>query len=760
LSATSANWSDSANWQGGIVPGTGDDIVFPGGALQLTNFNDFSAAGPFNSITFTGNAGGYKLQGNPIFLHAGVTNNSNNPSINFVGLGLTLNASQTFSSGTAGGSLEIIGNVNVAGFTLTLDGTNRVEGTSLVETVFGTIAGSGAVVKNGTGDWILRGANSYTGITTVHAGILGVASASALGSPAAGTIVNAGGTLGLGLGAPNLNFTVTEPLTLNGNGGTFPGAIGAGFIAADITVASTVTLGSASSVAAVSSSPGRLFITGIVNSNGFNLTAVGPLNLNITGSIAGGGAVVTSAALLSGTGTINGPLIVSQGGLLPGIGTQPGVLTTGAVTFNPGSSFEALVNGTAAGSGFSQLQVNGTVSLGGSTFSPTVNFNAVAGNSFVVINSSGSITGTFAGLPNGAVVNLDGQPFQILYVSPGRSGHLEASSQVILTRIESATTAGAFGSIPPGVNVFATAADAGGGPDVKVYSATTGTALFNFFAYDPNFTGGVRVAVGDVNGDGVPDIITAAGPGGGPNVIVWDGRNGSQLYNFFAYDIHFTGGVYVAAGDILGDGHADIICGADAGGGPNVTVFSGKDGHILRSFFAYDPRFTGGVRVAAGDVNGDGFADIICGAGPGGGPNVTVFSGNDGSILRSFFAYDPGFSAGIYVAAGDVNGDGKADVITGAGAGGGPNVSVIDVSAMSIQVLSSFFPYDPGFTGGVRVGAASRGSDTHPDVISVAGPGGGPDVRSFNGLTGQLIDQFFAYNPLFTGGLYLAGSGR
>src|SRR4029077_4809 len=134
--------------------------------------------------------------------------------------------------------------------------------------------------------------------------------------------------------------------------------------------------------------------------------------------------------------------------------------------------------------------------------------------------------------------------------------------------------------------------------------------------------------------------------------------------------MNFTGGVYVAAGDVNGDGFADIICGADAGGGPNVTVFSGKDGSRLLSFFPYDMGFTGGVRVAAGDVNGDGTADIVTGAGPGGGPNVTVsrFAGGHPEVIQSYFAFDPRLSAGVFVGAGDVNGDGRADPIAGTGA--------------------------------------------------------------------------------------------
>jgi hypothetical protein len=300
-------------------------------------------------------------------------------------------------------------------------------------------------------------------------------------------------------------------------------------------------------------------------------------------------------------------------------------------------------------------------------------------------------------------------------------------------------------------------ADAGGGPEVKVYDPTTAALKLDFFAYDPNFHGGVRVAVGDINGDGVPDIITGPGPGGGPEIKVFDGQTGHVLRDFFAFSPNFTGGVYVAAGDVNGDGLAEIIVGADAGGGPQVTVFSGKDGSVLRSFFPYDPNFHGGVRVAAGDVNGDGQADIITGAGPGGGPQVTVLSGADGSVLQSFFAYDPNFAGGVYVAAGDVNGDGHADVIVGAGAGGGPQVRVF--SGANHSVLQSFFAFDPRFAGGVRVGFVSDASgDGRGDLITGPGPGGGPQVTVFNGNDLSVLDSFFGFDPHFAGGVYVGGA--
>ena len=122
-----------------------------------------------------------------------------------------------------------------------------------------------------------------------------------------------------------------------------------------------------------------------------------------------------------------------------------------------------------------------------------------------------------------------------------------------------------------------------------------------------------------------------------------------MIREFFAYAVGFTGGVFVAARDVNGDGRADIITGAGPGGGPHVRVFDGVTGRPIREFFAYAVGFTGGVFVAARDVNGDGRADIITGAGPGGGPHVRVFDGATGAVIREFFAYALGFTGGVLV---------------------------------------------------------------------------------------------------------------
>jgi hypothetical protein len=172
--------------------------------------------------------------------------------------------------------------------------------------------------------------------------------------------------------------------------------------------------------------------------------------------------------------------------------------------------------------------------------------------------------------------------------------------------------------------------------------------LTSFFAYTPSFHGGVNVAAADVERAGKVDIITGAGPGGGPHVRTFSSAGVPLDGGFFAYDPNFTGGVSVGAA--LGR----IVTGAGAGGGPHVKVFEGvgtnPDGSTFvgvptgGGFFAYDPRFTGGVWVAIGP------SGIVTGPGSGGGPDVRTF-GFDGQPIGEFLAYEAAFTAGVKVAA-------------------------------------------------------------------------------------------------------------
>lgn len=274
------------------------------------------------------------------------------------------------------------------------------------------------------------------------------------------------------------------------------------------------------------------------------------------------------------------------------------------------------------------------------------------------------------------------------------------------------------------------AGDSGGPPVVRLLDPASGAVQSQFLAYDAAFTGGVRVAVGDVNADGTPDLITGTGTGGGPAIKVYSGTNGSVLASFYAFDPAFTGGVTVAAGDVDGDGRAEVIVGAGVGGGPQVVVFDGTSGAQKASGFAYDPSFRGGVFVGAGDTDADGKAEIVAGTGIGGGPDVRTFRVTGGGLqqLTGFFAYAPDFTGGVPVAVGDTDGDGRADIVTGTGPGGGPQVAVFTADG---RQLTSFFAYDGAFRGGVNVGAAELTGDAVAEVLTGAGPGGGAQVNIY-----------------------------
>ena len=302
----------------------------------------------------------------------------------------------------------------------------------------------------------------------------------------------------------------------------------------------------------------------------------------------------------------------------------------------------------------------------------------------------------------------------------------------------------------------------GSGSRVEIRDAEDGALVRGFFAFAPGFKGGVRVASGDVNGDGFNDVVVGTGDGGGARVRVFDGHNVGangrpvKLHDFYAYGNGYRGGVYVAAGDVDGDGKADIIVAPGAGSSGLVKVFSGADGSLHSSFLAFG-RGAGGVRVAAGDINGDGHADII--AGSGAGASVRVFDGlKTGEILSSFRAFPRSFAGGITVAGGDVNGDGRDDVIVGAGRG-----------SSVARIFLGGQPGDPvefaafgDSTRGINVGAVDLNSDGIADIIAAQARNAAPKLRIYNGnsvLNGTprapVNVTAFAFDPDFAGGVYV-----
>ncbi|MFO0937549.1 MAG: SdrD B-like domain-containing protein [Gemmataceae bacterium] len=294
----------------------------------------------------------------------------------------------------------------------------------------------------------------------------------------------------------------------------------------------------------------------------------------------------------------------------------------------------------------------------------------------------------------------------------------------------------------------------GQAPLVRVFNYTGGFQENQFEAYESSYTGGVRVAVADVNGDGIPDIITGTEKGGGPRIRVFNGANGTVLYDFFAYESSYRGGLFIAAGDINGDGKADLIVSADTGGGPRVRAFSGTDVTVLQDFFAFDSNLRTGVRVATGDVNGDGKADIIATTGAGTVTTVSTFNGTNAALINTFQPFGS-FSGGAYIAAGNTSGGAKSNIIVTPDVGGGPLVATFNGETGAN--LTAAFAYDSSSRSGVRVAAADVNGDGIADVIVAPGVGTPSQIKILNGanLT-QTIDQFYAFDTTFLGGAYVA----
>jgi hypothetical protein len=322
------------------------------------------------------------------------------------------------------------------------------------------------------------------------------------------------------------------------------------------------------------------------------------------------------------------------------------------------------------------------------------------------------------------------------------------------------------------VGIIVVAPDAGSPPLVRVIGAETGAEQLSFMAFDANFHGGVRVAVGDVSCDGIPDIIVGAGPGSAPLVRVFNGATGlplaGALGGFFAYDPGSQSGVWVAAGDINQDGFSDIITGPDNGGGPAIVkVFSGEAGQLHAQFTAYGGNFQGGVRVAVGDINGDSVPDIVTAPGAGRAPEVRVFDGSalSDTPLTSFLAYDNSYRHGLYLAVGDMNGDGRADIVVSGGSGGERLVRVFDGTNLADPPLLSFKPYSSNGGDSLRVAAVDIDEDGDFDLVTAPGPGGKGQPSVFemelvgSDLTATALDDFFASLDPFADGNFVGAGG-
>ena len=247
--------------------------------------------------------------------------------------------------------------------------------------------------------------------------------------------------------------------------------------------------------------------------------------------------------------------------------------------------------------------------------------------------------------------------------------------------------------------------DAGTPATVHVLDATTHAVVREIVPF-AGFMGGVRVALGDVNGDDRDDVIVGTATGAS-HVKVFDGVSGAVVQSFFAFE-GFTGGVKVAAGDVNGDGKADIAVLAGPGGNGHVKVFDAVSSVLVGSFLGYTS-YTGEIDLAVGDVTGDGFGEVITTAqNPTEGTHVKAFD-TQGETVRSFFApttvdtvaTEPGFrrtatfpvapTGNARVGAADLDGDRVADYLLVSVSGTGTSQLVLVNGATGVTSTESVF---------------------------------------------------------------------
>lgn len=265
----------------------------------------------------------------------------------------------------------------------------------------------------------------------------------------------------------------------------------------------------------------------------------------------------------------------------------------------------------------------------------------------------------------------------------------------------------------------------GFGPQIGVFDKY-GNVEKRCFAYAETLRSGVRVATGDIDGDGKLDIITSAGPTGGPHIKLFNSDCQPTSPGFFALDGKFRGGTHLAVGDVDGDGIDEIIVGAGKGGGAQITVHNAQ-GEVLANFFAYDRNFRGGVKPAAIDINNDGRDEIVV-VPESGSAHVRTFQLRPGEIKLldpGFYAFEESDKSGASIAGGDVDGDGYQEIVVSNGAG---KTSMVRVYKEIGTLVQEYYPYGENYSGGMDVSALDLNYDGIDEIIT-SPAGGGPNIR-------------------------------
>jgi autotransporter-associated beta strand protein len=510
------NWDDALNWNTGTLPGPGDDVMItiPANVVHsdavtdsiasLTSTQPLTLAGGTLAIAATSSTSG------PLVVNGG----------SLAGTGdLTVSGLLTLTAGTISGSGTVHANggivLNPTGAAFGLDGRALINSAGQTATWTGTgsdiQASDGAVFEN-LGTFLAQNQGTFSqGLGAPSSFVDQGAFTKSTDSGAltfSGVAFNAtGGTVDVQAGTLGLSGGGTE------TGASFSTETGATL---EFSGSNAFSLDSGTTF----SGAGNLTKDGptTLTLSGNSVALTGPTTVNsgtllINGAQPGSAVSVMSGSTLGGTGTV-GAVAATGATVNPGDGT--GILNVeGNVTLDGFSTFAVALNGPIAGTGYNQLNVSGTVNLGGSTLSASVGFTPSA-QSFTIIRSTSPIIGTFAGLPEGAHLLIGGLPFTISYA--GGNGN-----NVLLTRV---------GAVQPPQILSAASTTFTVGTAGDFTAAAIGLPLPSL-----SETGALPSGVTFVdNGDGSASLAGKAAPGSGGtyhlNITASNGQVPSATQNF------------------------------------------------------------------------------------------------------------------------------------------------------------------------------------------------------------------------------------
>ena len=300
---------------------------------------------------------------------------------------------------------------------------------------------------------------------------------------------------------------------------------------------------------------------------------------------------------------------------------------------------------------------------------------------------------------------------------------------------------------------------------VRDFNALNASLLSTFKAFGGgNASGELSVAKGDVTGDEAPEIVVGQRSMGASSYVRVFKKDGTLLWTFKAFGGgNLNGIVNVAVGDVDIDGVGEIIVGQGPGGDSYVRVFEYKNPTPVTTWKAFGGGNTSGeVRVAAGQIrNGVSVGQIITGQGHGGQSFVRVwdYGTPKPTLHKTFKSFGPGnTSGGVDVGVGNFDGDasGRYLIVVGQGGPGhtaaAPADSYIRVFTEDGTLRKTRKAFGPGNVNGrVTVSGGQADGDTADEIIVGQAVGGNSFWRAFN-YDGSLIRTVKAFGGGNTNG--------